>query len=456
VSEAVEDAGVQEMSETTPDPSPGTTPGETGRELPGPVRTRTLALAADALPQLAELPPPLRKVAAFAPQRRARLGGSQIAAALETDADFRQRVSTQVAAALPELAAALADGVVPAAADPVDVAALAWLGRAGGWEQAFDDAVRRVAEAAAPRDLEELTRARTRAETAERALRDLRAEHKAQLEELKAENTSLRRKLGEARAAYREASATTAEATTAEQETRQRAEAVLAAAQAENRRLAAQAEELRTALAAARRDVRTDKDDATLRTRMLLDTLIEAGQGLRRELGLPATTGTPGERREAEIAEAAGEAGGRATVAGPGDVVLLERHLALPRARLIIDGYNVSKSAWPDATLEAQRTRLLGALAPLVSRVGAETTVVFDAASSMMRPPVAPPRGLKVLFSPQGVIADDVIRDLVGVEPPGRVVVVVTSDAELARDVAKAGARPIPSAALIALLARTA
>jgi len=42
----------------------------------------------------------------------------------------------------------------------------------------------------------------------------------------------------------------------------------------------------------------------------------------------------------------------------------------------------------------------------------------------------------------------------VDVEPSGRTVVVVTSDAELARDVAKAGARPVASAALVALLAR--
>ena len=63
-------------------------------------------------------------------------------------------------------------------------------------------------------------------------------------------------------------------------------------------------------------------------------------------------------------------------------------------------------------------------------------------------------RGVKVIFSPLGVIADDVIRDLVDVEPSGRTVVVVTSDVELARDVAQAGARPAAAAALVALLAR--
>ena len=423
-----------------------------GRALPAPVRARIQGLAADVLPLLADLPASLRKVAAFAPQRRARLGGSQIAAVLEADDDFRRRVADQVAASLPELADALAAGAPPTAADPVDVAALAWLGRADGWEATFDDAVRRVAEASAPRDVAELERARSRAEAAERGLRDLRADHKARLEEAKAENTLLRRRLGEERAARRSADDTTSADLADARAARERAETTLATTEAEVRRLRAEVEELRAAATSARREVRTDRDEATLRTRLLLDALIDAGQGLRRELGLPPTAGTPAERLEAELTDL--RAAETAPAAGPADAVLLERYLGMPRARLIIDGYNVSKTAWPSSTLEAQRARLMGALAPLVSRVGAETTVVFDAASSTTRPPVAAPRGVKVIFSPLGVIADDVIRDLVGVEPTGRTVVVVTSDAELARDVAKAGARPVASMALVGLVAR--
>nr|WP_253945090.1 NYN domain-containing protein [Nocardioides sp. zg-DK7169] len=127
----------------------------------------------------------------------------------------------------------------------------------------------------------------------------------------------------------------------------------------------------------------------------------------------------------------------------------------MPRARLLVDGYNVSKTAWPQSSLEAQRIRLLQALAPVVARTGAETTVVFDAAAAGRRPVVMTPRGVKVLFSPEGVIADDVIRDLVGAEPSGRVVLVVTSDGELGADVARAGARVVTSDVLVALLGRT-
>ena len=60
-------------------------------------------------------------------------------------------------------------------------------------------------------------------------------------------------------------------------------------------------------------------------------------------------------------------------------------------------------------------------LAPLVARTGVETTVVFDAGASSSRPVVSSPRGVKVRFSPEGVIADDVIRDLAAAEPEGDV-----------------------------------
>jgi predicted RNA-binding protein with PIN domain len=81
-------------------------------------------------------------------------------------------------------------------------------------------------------------------------------------------------------------------------------------------------------------------------------------------------------------------------------------------------------------------------------------TVVFDAAGASDRPPVARPRGIRVLYSPVGVIADDVIRDLVAVEPSGRVLVVVSSDGEVAGSVARAGARAVAAEALVRLLDR--
>ena len=124
----------------------------------------------------------------------------------------------------------------------------------------------------------------------------------------------------------------------------------------------------------------------------------------------------------------------------------------MPRARLVIDGYNVTKEAWPHASLEAQRSRLVAALGPVVARSGAETTVVFDAAESSTRTVMPAPRGVRVVFSQEGVIADDVIRQLVAAEPRGRVVVVVSTDQAVARDVTRGGARAVPATALIALV----
>ena len=101
---------------------------------------------------------------------------------------------------------------------------------------------------------------------------------------------------------------------------------------------------------------------------------------------------------------------------------------------------------------ESPTARLLAGLAPVVARLGVETTVVFDAAAASARTTAQAPRGVKVVFSPAGVIADDVIRDLVAAEPAGRVVVVVSSDREVVEDVARDGARAFAAEALVGLL----
>jgi predicted RNA-binding protein with PIN domain len=64
------------------------------------------------------------------------------------------------------------------------------------------------------------------------------------------------------------------------------------------------------------------------------------------------------------------------------------------------------------------------------------------------------PRGVRVLFSAPGEIADDVIRRLVAAEPEGRPLMVVSSDKEVATDVARAGAYAVPSALLLRRLDR--
>ncbi|WP_193605486.1 NYN domain-containing protein [Nocardioides dongkuii] len=429
---------------------PEGTSGPALEALPAVARARVVGLTADVLPEVVRLPPALRRVAEFAPSRRARLGAGAIAAALADD-ELRERVATQVAARTTPAA------TDPATTEPADRAAYAWLVRPADWAATLEEATAALAERtdADERAVAETARLRERLGQAEQAAREQRAAHRVQVEEQKAEITTLRRKLGEARASERAARAEAEDALRAAAEARTGAEALAAAQDKEVRRLRAQVERAEAELAAGRRAARHDRDEGTLRARMLLDTVLEAAGGLQRELALPPVSGAPGDRVEQELAAAGAPSATAGPVPGGATATMLEQFLGLPRARLLVDGYNVSKTAWPESSLEAQRTRLLAALAAVVARTGAETTVVFDAASSSTRPVVHTPRGVKVVFSPEGVIADDVLRDLVAAEPRGRVVVVVSSDREVARDVARAGARSVASEALLALLARS-
>src|SRR5215468_5517319 len=61
----------------------------------------------------AELPVPLRRVANFAPNRRARLGAGPIATQLVADPLFRQRIAAKVLADAGELGAAVEAGLTP-------------------------------------------------------------------------------------------------------------------------------------------------------------------------------------------------------------------------------------------------------------------------------------------------------------------------------------------------------
>ena len=119
--------------------------------------------------------------------------------------------------------------------------------------------------------------------------------------------------------------------------------------------------------------------------------------------------------------------------------------------RWLVDGYNVTKTGYPELSLADQRTRLMSGLSALAARCGAEVTVVFDGAG---RPPLQPrvPRGVRVLFSAVDEIADDVIRRLVAAEPPGRPILVATSDQQVVSDVKRDGAWTVASAVLLTRL----
>ncbi len=357
-------------------------------DLPDEVRHRIHALTAEVLPGVAKLPPSLRKVADFTPARRARLGASAMTAALDSDEEFRDRVAVQVAGGLPQ---PVEEVMELAPGKSVTAAALAWLVRPDGWEDALDASLAVLSQRPPEQDDAQADRLRQQLEAAEQAARDVRARHREEVAGLKAENATLRRKLGETRSALREALSAADEAGRAADQLRGQADAAAASAEKELRQLRARVARLEDEARADRRAGRTEREESSLRARLLLDSVIDAAAGLRRELALPPASGAPGDRLEASLASEGTRQPTSAGSLGPTSATLLEQYLALPRARLIVDGYNVSMSAWPTSSLEAQRARLLRGLAPVVARTRVEATVVFDAASSAVRPVVTTP-----------------------------------------------------------------
>lgn len=424
------------------------------------VRQRVVSLAAETagLLPLMQLPTALRPFARFAPPKRAKLAATPLAAAVETDAVFRERIADRVRDAFPEVVEAFHAGVLPAAADPRDVAALAYLVRPAGWPGIVEEAelAARAAERAVADEHLGDEVARLKAEID--ALRDAA---KADIERLKAEivaerreGDSLRRRNRQLEADMRRAQAEARRAQAEVQEARTEAAGAVSQADSELRRVRARLNDAEAALEAARRSVRENRSAGEVRLRLLLETISEAATGLRRELALSPTEQRPADTVDAlrPVAPGTGDIQGKAR--SQDDPAVLDQLLALPRAHMVIDGYNVTKTAYPTLSLHEQRVRLLRGLGSMAARTGAEITCVFDGAELGGPVPVPQHKGVRVLFSHPGEIADELIRRLVAAEPQGRPLIVVSSDREVADGVRRSGARPVPSAMLVRALAR--
>ncbi|WBB75247.1 NYN domain-containing protein [Micromonospora sp. WMMD1128] len=450
-------AGVPEAgadaSTVEPEPEP---------TLPEPVRQRIVALTAAVLPGLPadEVPVPLRRIAKFAPNRRARLGAPVIAAQLTADPLFRQRVTARVLADAGDLGAAVVEGTAPAAADPVEVAALAYLARPRGWRELIEAsgaAVRAEADSAVVAEL-----VREAEQRAGRAEHD-RAVARVEAEKLRDELARVREELGQLREEARQLARTLRETQARERKAtemlateRGRAARAAADADAELRRARARLAEAEAAAGVARASAKEARSVDDARLWLLLETIGQAAVGLRRELALDPVDTLPADFVADAYADQPGvaPAGASTRARDTDDPARLDQLLALPRAHLVVDGYNVTKRGFGEMSLEQQRKRLITGLGGIAAQTGDEVTVVFDGAERIHGLPPAP-RGVRVLFSRKGETADELIRRLVRAEPAGRPVVVVSSDREVADGVRRHGAYPLGADSLVRRLARS-
>ncbi|GAA4081692.1 MULTISPECIES: NYN domain-containing protein [unclassified Streptomyces] len=430
------------------------------RPLPEGVRRRVVAFVSEAFGGLTvgELPGQLRQYARFTPTRRAKFAGNAMAAALESDPVFRQRVGERLREAQPELAAAVEAGAPPGAADPVDVAAAAYVLRPTGWVKlvaaAGEEAQRAFAERAEEESRRELERLREELAEARDRIRTENDSLRTELLAARKETESLQRKLRSAQSDVKRGEAALRRVTSEIDGIKSEAAAQVAAAESEARRLKTRLGEAEAGLEASRRAVREGRSVEDMRLRLLLDTVLEGAQGLRRELALPPASVRPADTVDAVAPGNMTPKDIAARALSETDPALLDQLLALPQVHLVVDGYNVTKTGYPTMPLEKQRLRLLGGLSVLAAQTGAEVTCVFDGAELAAPVLLAPPRGVRVLFSKPGVTADELIRQLVRAEPSGRAVVVVSTDKEVADGVAKAGARPVASLLLLKRLSR--
>jgi predicted RNA-binding protein with PIN domain len=439
-------------------PDRGPAPGAAA--LSEPVRARVLDFAAQVAGGLApsSLPASLRPFARFTPAKRARLAATPLAAALEADAVFRGRVAERVRDTYPEVAESLFAGTIPPAADPRDVAAIVYLLRPEGWPELLEQAelaARESERALADEHLgDEVARLKAEIDT-------VREQAKAEAERLKAElgaerreGDSLRRRIRQLEADMRRAQAHARDAMAESGVVQNAAALQVSAAEAELRRIRARLTESEAALEAARSATKASRGADEVRLRLLLETISEAAAGLQRELAISPTDARPADTVEAVRADVMGAHDVAGQARAVDDPAILDALLALPRAHLVVDGYNVTKTGFPTLSLHEQRIRLLKGLGGVAARTGAEITCVFDGAELGGPVPVPQHKGVRVLFSRGGEIADELIRRLVAAEPQGRPLIVVSSDKEVADGVRRSGARPVPSSMLVRRLGR--
>ena len=159
--------------------------------------------------------------------------------------------------------------------------------------------------------------------------------------------------------------------------------------------------------------------------------------------GPPATAGVRRERRRPVVL--------------PGgllddSVAAAEHLLRTPGAVLVVDGYNVTMTGWPELAAADQRRRLLALLADLAARTSTRVELVFDGAevdTGTITVPAPARQWVRIRFSPPDVEADDVVLDLVAQLPASRPVIVVSSDKRVREGARRGGANLLYSRQLL-------
>lgn len=350
---------------------------------------------------------------------------AKVRAAVESDREFLQRL-----------------GMV-ATRELVDEVGMLWLTRPDGWQeqavaladgnspQPLDDAGelrreqrrREAAEAAAARSRLELVSAREQLAAAQAAAAAAATEAQRLTTELAAARVQLQQMERAVKKRAAGAEAATEKTGSVEAELSAAREALAAAVIARDAALADRAEPHGGAF-----DVE--------RLRALLHEALAATRG-------PAASGRRRQRKP--IAVPGGVYGNSEAAA--------EHLLRTLDVVVLIDGYNVAKLGWPGLSLEQQRERCIEAAENVARRWGTLLHVIFDGAN-VVGARAGGRRLVRVSYSPEGVIADDVLRAEVAALDLDRHVVVVTNDQAVVADIRAAGANSLSSDAFLAVARR--
>ncbi len=355
----------------------------------------------------------------------------QVRRAVEGDDDFRHRLASE------------------ATADLVDQVGLLWLLRPDGWADMIADvlpenvvdheaAVRRAerrrqaAEEKATRGRAELIRVAGELER-ERAAKTLLV---AEADRLQAELDDLRQRLREAQRAEHAAAQALA-----------KAEAELVDA----RRAPDQSSPTSPVL----------PELDTVAVRSLIDGAVSASSEVLRLLAAALAEVEPVD--DAPQAEHAAPArhtrpARRVPIRLPGGVLAgsvesAEFLLRTAGAQVLVDGYNVAKLGWPTLDLDHQRQQCITTTENLAKRWNVAMTIVFDGAT-IEGAHASGRRRVRIIYSPEGVSADDVLRAELAAANRDKPVVVVTNDRAIVSDVHAAGANTVASDAFLALTRR--